>query len=68
MSSQSQLTCAPVKFRVMKLLRHEQLDFARSTTMSKRVLAEVKKIIPPLSEKLHKGQAGRVGVIGGSQE
>ncbi|KAF8315360.1 Ribokinase-like protein [Clavulina sp. PMI_390] len=36
--------------------------------MAHRILAEVKKIIPPLTERLHKGQAGRVGVIGGSQD
>ncbi|OZJ04020.1 hypothetical protein BZG36_03760 [Bifiguratus adelaidae] len=28
----------------------------------------VKQLIPPLSEKLHKGQAGRVGVVGGSED
>lgn len=27
----------------------------------------VKKIIPPLTSKLHKGQAGRIGIIGGCQ-
>lgn len=26
------------------------------------------KVIPPLSSKLHKGQAGRIGVLGGSGE
>jgi len=38
------------------------------STNVKRVLDEVKRIIPPLSTKLHKGQAGRVGVLGGSQD
>ena len=28
----------------------------------------LKKIIPPLDGTLHKGQSGRVGVIGGAQE
>ncbi|KAB5591629.1 ATP-dependent (S)-NAD(P)H-hydrate dehydratase [Ceratobasidium theobromae] len=32
------------------------------------LLKQIKQIIPPLSPKLHKGQAGRVGVIGGSQD
>lgn len=32
------------------------------------ILAEVKQIIPPLSEKMHKGQAGRVGIVGGSRD
>lgn len=36
--------------------------------MAKRILSEVKRIIPPLSPSMYKGQAGRVGVIGGSQE
>ncbi|KAL1935808.1 hypothetical protein VTP01DRAFT_4948 [Rhizomucor pusillus] len=29
---------------------------------------KVRQIIPPLSKDLHKGQAGRVGVVGGSEE
>lgn len=43
-------------------------SIAHQMSMSKRVLDEVKRIIPPLSEALHKGQAGRVGVLGGSTE
>jgi hypothetical protein len=35
---------------------------------SKKILSDVAKIIPPLTGKLHKGQAGRVGVVGGSEE
>ncbi|CUA75677.1 ATP-dependent (S)-NAD(P)H-hydrate dehydratase [Rhizoctonia solani] len=35
---------------------------------NKALLEQIKHIIPPLSPKLHKGQAGRVGVIGGSQD
>ncbi|CDZ97341.1 Predicted sugar kinase [Phaffia rhodozyma] len=27
-----------------------------------------KRFVPPLSSKLHKGQAGRIGVVGGSQD
>ncbi|KAI8381163.1 H-hydrate dehydratase [Radiomyces spectabilis] len=29
---------------------------------------KVRKLIPPLSGELHKGQAGRVGVVGGSED
>ncbi|EJU03686.1 Ribokinase-like protein [Dacryopinax primogenitus] len=35
---------------------------------SARILEQVRAIIPPLSAKLHKGQAGRVGVVGGSAD
>ncbi|KAG9024634.1 hypothetical protein FRB95_011252 [Tulasnella sp. JGI-2019a] len=35
---------------------------------SKAVMDQVKRIIPPLTSKLHKGQAGRVGVVGGSAD
>jgi hypothetical protein len=33
-----------------------------------KTLQRVKQFIPPLSSEMHKGQAGRVGVIGGSEE
>ncbi|KDN44696.1 Ribokinase-like protein [Tilletiaria anomala UBC 951] len=33
-----------------------------------KILDEVRSIVPPLSEKMHKGQAGRVGVVGGSRD
>lgn len=32
------------------------------------LLSEVRQIIPPLSSELHKGQAGRVGIVGGSAD
>ncbi|KIO26226.1 hypothetical protein M407DRAFT_243792 [Tulasnella calospora MUT 4182] len=35
---------------------------------SRGLLDQVKLIIPPLNGKLHKGQAGRVGVVGGSAD
>ncbi|KZP01557.1 Ribokinase-like protein [Calocera viscosa TUFC12733] len=35
---------------------------------SARILEQVRAIIPPLSSKLHKGQAGRIGVVGGSAD
>jgi len=37
-------------------------------TVSKEILAKIKRLIPPLTGKLHKGQSGRVGVIGGAQD
>lgn len=36
--------------------------------VSKEILDEVKQLIPPLNGKLHKGQSGRVGVLGGALE
>lgn len=39
------------------------------TTMTQRnVLQQVKAIIPPLLPEFHKGQAGRVGILGGCRE
>ncbi|PWN89019.1 Ribokinase-like protein [Acaromyces ingoldii] len=32
------------------------------------LLSEVRQLIPPLSSELHKGQAGRVGIVGGSAD
>ncbi|CAG8536719.1 462_t:CDS:10 [Paraglomus brasilianum] len=32
------------------------------------VVDKIKKIVPPLSHDYHKGQAGRVGVVGGSED
>ncbi|KAF8505048.1 Ribokinase-like protein [Gautieria morchelliformis] len=34
----------------------------------KEILSKVKLLIPPLTGKLHKGQSGRVGVVGGAQD
>ncbi|KAI9491558.1 H-hydrate dehydratase [Zychaea mexicana] len=41
-----------------------------SVTMPSRIpeISKVRQLIPPLSGELHKGQAGRVGVIGGSED
>ena len=36
--------------------------------ISRSLLDSLRKIIPPLDGSLHKGQSGRVGVIGGAQE
>ncbi|KAG7292701.1 hypothetical protein NEMBOFW57_002739 [Staphylotrichum longicolle] len=35
---------------------------------TKEMLARVRQLIPPMLEKFHKGQLGRVGVIGGSED
>jgi hypothetical protein len=32
------------------------------------ILNQIKQLIPPLNGKLHKGQSGRVGVLGGALE
>ena len=36
--------------------------------ISRSLLDSLRKIIPPLDGSLHKGQSGRVGVVGGAQE
>ena len=36
--------------------------------MSRPMLSRVRLMIPPLKPEFHKGQAGRVAVIGGSEE
>ncbi|PVF93933.1 Ribokinase-like protein [Serendipita vermifera] len=35
---------------------------------NKPILQQVKEIIPPLAGALHKGQAGRIGIFGGSRD
>ncbi len=35
---------------------------------SSKLIGEVKAIIPPLLESMHKGQAGKIAVIGGCAE
>ncbi|EHL02390.1 hypothetical protein M7I_1463 [Glarea lozoyensis 74030] len=35
---------------------------------TKDILRQVKKMVPPMLEKFHKGQLGRVAVIGGSED
>jgi len=38
------------------------------STPSRAMLSKVRKIVPPMLEKFHKGQLGRVAVIGGSAD
>lgn len=37
-----------------------------ASTSARSLLNEVRQLIPPLSTEMHKGQAGRVAVLGGS--
>merc|ERR1712224_215451 len=38
------------------------------SSATKNVLAKVQRMVPPMLEKFHKGQLGRVAVIGGSED
>ncbi|KXJ85970.1 Ribokinase-like protein [Microdochium bolleyi] len=38
------------------------------SSATKEILAKVRQIVPPMLEKFHKGQLGRVAVIGGSED
>merc|ERR1712093_627455 len=40
----------------------------KMTPTTKDILLEVRKMVPPMLEKFHKGQMGRVAVIGGSED
>ncbi|KNG85908.1 YjeF domain protein [Aspergillus nomiae NRRL 13137] len=42
------------------------MDVHHITTSPKILFSKVRKIVPPMLEKFHKGQHGRVAVIGGS--
>jgi hypothetical protein len=48
--------------------QHWQDLEVKSSMASQTLIDQVKRIIPPLTAKLHKGQAGRIGVVGGSAE
>lgn len=39
-----------------------------ASATSKEILAKVYKMVPPMLESFHKGQLGRVGVLGGSED
>ena len=55
-------TGAPLVISTCTFIRPAIMPIPRSFRDS------LKKIIPPLDGSLHKGQSGRVGVIGGAQE
>ncbi|KAF4122431.1 ATP-dependent NAD(P)H-hydrate dehydratase [Geosmithia morbida] len=38
------------------------------SAMTKQVLAKVQRMVPPMLDSFHKGQLGRIAVIGGSKE
>ncbi|XP_016098852.1 ATP-dependent (S)-NAD(P)H-hydrate dehydratase isoform X2 [Sinocyclocheilus grahami] len=52
------------------LLMEEVIErsFSLGTTAMDSVIPLVRKTIPPLTSKKHKGQDGRIGIIGGCQE
>jgi len=43
-------------------------SFSLGTAGMDSVIPLVRKTIPPLTSKKHKGQDGRIGIIGGCQE
>nr|CAB3246484.1 ATP-dependent (S)-NAD(P)H-hydrate dehydratase [Phallusia mammillata] len=47
-------------------LSHTKMNCAMQN--DSQVIEEINKIIPPLTYSQHKGQAGRIGIVGGSEE
>ena len=48
--------------------RYYGLGSTSHSGMDDELVSLVKSIVPPLTSKKHKGQAGRIGIIGGCQE
>lgn len=48
--------------------RYHSLGSTSHRGMDDDILTLVKSIVPPLTSKKHKGQDGRIGIIGGCQE
>lgn len=48
--------------------RYYSLGSTSNRGMDDDMLSMIKSIIPPLTSKKHKGQDGRIGIIGGCQE
>lgn len=48
--------------------RYQSLGSTSHRGMDDDILTLVKSIVPPLTSKKHKGQDGRIGIIGGCQE
>ncbi|XP_028447886.1 ATP-dependent (S)-NAD(P)H-hydrate dehydratase isoform X2 [Perca flavescens] len=48
--------------------RYYSLGSASHRGMDDDILSLVKRIVPPLTSKKHKGQDGRIGIIGGCQD
>ena len=55
-------------FQTVPPLLRFLLSLLNSDMSVAKTLQRVKQFIPPLSSEMYKGQAGRVGVIGGSEE
>ncbi|KAM3862394.1 ATP-dependent (S)-NAD(P)H-hydrate dehydratase [Diretmus argenteus] len=62
--------CAPVNSGASPTLFERFYSFGSTSHrgMDDDVLPLVKSIVPPLTSKKHKGQDGRIGIIGGCQE
>ena len=54
-------------FYIFRYFHAGMQDFSTQHVKS-NLLKEFNQIVPPLNYEFHKGQAGRVGVIGGSEE
>ncbi|XP_019945337.2 ATP-dependent (S)-NAD(P)H-hydrate dehydratase isoform X1 [Paralichthys olivaceus] len=48
--------------------RYYSLGSTSHSGMDDEIISLVKSIVPPLTSKKHKGQAGRIGIIGGCQD
>jgi ATP-dependent NAD(P)H-hydrate dehydratase len=45
-----------------------QAPSLKMSKMTQEILLQVRKMVPPMLEKFHKGQMGRIAVIGGSED
>uniref|UniRef100_A0A1A8HN47 ATP-dependent (S)-NAD(P)H-hydrate dehydratase n=1 Tax=Nothobranchius korthausae TaxID=1143690 RepID=A0A1A8HN47_9TELE len=52
----------------LELQRYYSLSLSSHRAMDDDIVSIVKRIIPPLTSKKHKGQDGRIGIIGGCQD
>ncbi|XP_053603399.1 ATP-dependent (S)-NAD(P)H-hydrate dehydratase [Plodia interpunctella] len=57
-----------IKSRLLYSLNHNLIKLRTYTMDSARLLNSVKSCIPSLDANKHKGQAGRIGIVGGSLE
>uniref|UniRef100_A0A1A8EG26 ATP-dependent (S)-NAD(P)H-hydrate dehydratase n=1 Tax=Nothobranchius kadleci TaxID=1051664 RepID=A0A1A8EG26_NOTKA len=58
----------PLSTDVLELQRYYSLSLSSHRAMDDDIISIVKRIIPPLTSKKHKGQDGRIGIIGGCQD
>ncbi|CAN9497641.1 unnamed protein product [Ophioblennius macclurei] len=66
LSQHTQLSSADPQTLVFE--RYYSLGSTSHKSMDEDILSLVKTIIPPLTSKKHKGQDGRIGIIGGCQD